>query len=309
MKIAILLSTYNGAQYLRSQIDSIIAQNNHDWTLYIRDDGSKDETTSIITEYQAKYPSQIQWFNQNHIVNCGVIGSFFELLLGIDADYYMFCDQDDVWLPEKVALTITKMQQVEAGQLIRPALVHTDLRVVDQNLDVQSESMMATQSLDPQPSFNRLLVQNSITGCTMMVNHALKQRVVQSDDRLTIMHDWWLALIASSFGVLGYVAQPTMLYRQHGNNAVGAKSMWKEAFTREHLFAKSKESVALSIEQATQFAKRFPDLPESLQAPLHFYTHVRDYPRAQRRRLLNQYGLAKSGGLRDVFFRFLIWNW
>ena len=221
----------------------------------------------------------------------------------------MFCDQDDVWLPEKVALTIAKMQQIEANQINRPALVHTDLRVVDQNLDVQSESMMATQSLDPQPSFSRLLVQNSITGCTMMVNHALKKRVVQSDDRLTRMHDWWLALIASGFGVIGYVTQPTILYRQHGNNTVGAKSMWKEAFTREHLFAKSKESVALSIEQATQFAKRFPDLPEPLQAPLYFYTHVTDYPRGKRKRYLNQYDLAKSGGLRDVFFRFLIWNW
>jgi hypothetical protein len=142
----------------------------------------------------------------------------------------MFCDQDDVWLPEKVGVTLKKLQQLESAcGKERPLLVHADFRLVDEKLQVFAESGWQYQKTEPKrTALNRLLVQNVATGCTVMINRALREIALPIPPG-ALMHDWWLALVASAFGKIGYLPQPTMLYRQHADNKVGAQS-WSAAY-------------------------------------------------------------------------------
>lgn len=306
-KIAILLSTYNGEQYLPEQIESIINQSNQSWELFIRDDGSTDQTLTILKQYQSN--PRIHWINENTPANRGVIGSFFELLQAVEADYYMFCDQDDVWLPQKVALTLAKMQVIESQNQQQPILVHTDLKVVDQDLEIKSESMVKTQDLDPQATFGRFLVQNSVTGCTVMINQNLKNRCQKINLANIQMHDWWFALVASAFGKIGFVNQATILYRQHGNNQVGAKSSFNELLTRKHLFKKTKSMLEAAMDQAGEFAKQYPSLPVDKVEMIDFFQDVTQVSKPKRYQRLKQYGILKSGFGRNAFYILQILTW
>jgi len=222
-QVDILLSTYNGAIFLSEQIDSILNQSYTDWKLIIRDDSSTDKTKEVLQTYQNRYPKKIV-VQKNSDENLGVTLNFSKLLESSSAPYIMFCDQDDVWLPEKVELTLKKMIEVEKSNPDTPLLIHTDLKVVNTNLDILSDSYWSYQGLDPEYDIlNRLLVQNVITGCTVMINKKLADIALPIPDK-AIMHDWWLGLVAASFGQVHHIDIPTMLYRQHANNDTGATS-------------------------------------------------------------------------------------
>ena len=222
-QVDILLSTYNGAIFLSEQIDSILNQSYTDWKLIIRDDSSTDKTKEVLQTYQNRYPKKIV-VQKNSDENLGVILNFSKLLESSSAPYIMFCDQDDVWLPEKVELTLKKMIEVEKSNPNTPLLIHTDLRVVNTNLGILSNSYWSYQGIDPEyDTLNRLLVQNVITGCTVMINKKLADIALPIPDK-AIMHDWWLGLVAASFGQVHHIDTPTMLYRQHANNDTGATS-------------------------------------------------------------------------------------
>lgn len=220
--IEILLATCNGAAYLSALLDSLLAQTCGNWRLIVRDDGSTDDTLWIIDEYLANHPDRVSILSDQG-ERLGPCGNFARLLEQSTADYTMFCDQDDVWLPRKIELTLARMREMEGlygGDT--PILVHTDLRVVDGGLNPLSDSLWRYQTTDPDATaLNRLLVQNVATGCTVMINRALRElaRPIPEEAR---MHDWWLALAAAAFGRIGHVAQPTALYRQHGDNDSGA---------------------------------------------------------------------------------------
>lgn len=215
-KIAILMSTYNGEKYLREQIQSILNQTNHDWHLYIRDDGSKDNTPKIIRKYANQYDN-ITFFNDDHIKNEGVLKSFMDLLDHVDAEFYMFSDQDDYWQPFKVEETLKAM--LKANYRGKPVCVHTSLKAVDETLKKPANVLEKTA----WNGFERLLFLNCVTGCTVMINSMMKSYIKFDDIDFSriYMHDWWFALIASAFGQLVYVNKETMLYRQHGNNVEG----------------------------------------------------------------------------------------
>ena len=134
--IAILMATYNGSRYLREQIDSILSQTNDNWQLYIHDDGSTDSTMDIILEYCNKYIGKIVYLNdaQKHR---GAAMSFMYLLKQVEADYYMFCDQDDVWLPNKVEQEFKSITEYSNE---KPILVFSDLYIVDEKLNVIEKS-------------------------------------------------------------------------------------------------------------------------------------------------------------------------
>jgi glycosyltransferase involved in cell wall biosynthesis len=224
MSVDILMSTYNGANYIHEQIDSILEQTYDDWNLIIRDDCSTDKTVQIIKDYSAKYPQKIRLI-QGESVNIGIIQSFAKLLEYSSSPYIMFCDQDDVWLPEKILVTLDKMRQMEKSCSDSiPLLVHTDLKVIDCHGKLIHESFRKYQNLNSPKSelLNRLLVQNVITGNSVMINQALARLAVPIPQE-AIMHDWWMGLIAVAFGKVGYVNIPTILYRQHEKNKVGAK--------------------------------------------------------------------------------------
>jgi glycosyltransferase involved in cell wall biosynthesis len=244
--VDILLSTYNGEEFLTQQIDSIISQTCQNWTLFIRDDGSKDGTVPIINRYMQKYPAKIKLVEAD-ISSLGINESILRLLKFAKSDYIMFCDQDDVWLPNKIEITFEKIEDMESqfGKKM-PILVHSDLKVCDKNLNTIMESFWRYQYLNPDKgvAFNRLLVQNVVTGLSIMINKNLKQ-LIHSIPKNTISYDWWIALVAAAFGKIDYISSPTAFYRQHENNTIGAKKWELVSAAKAFLFDKGKKQKKL----------------------------------------------------------------
>ena len=221
-RVAILLATYNGGQYLAEQLDSLFSQSYNDFTIYIHDDGSKDDTLKIIEAYKQRY-NQIELLD--FPVGCGAKESFLTLLQKVDADYYFFCDQDDVWKPNKVELSLAEMKKQEAkvGK-DKPVLVYSDLQVVDSNLQTISDSFWQMMLIRPEKlrTFNQLGGSYLVTGCTMLINQSARQCTVFPATKAT-MHDVWITLcVAKNHGVIHAINTPLILYRQHGNNTLGA---------------------------------------------------------------------------------------
>jgi len=220
-KIDILLSTYNGELFLTQQIDSILSQTYKDWHLTIRDDGSIDGTLGLVKDYCKKYPDEIT-FSKDNLGRLGLERSFSQLLEKSSSNYVMFCDQDDVWLPEKVEKSIKKLLLIEKEFPGVPALIFTDLEVVDSSLNHISSSFWKYQCANPKRTkLNHLLVQNMASGNTMIMNRALGVLIGRIPAE-AIGHDWWTALTAAAFGKIGYLPEATIKYRQHSGNTSGA---------------------------------------------------------------------------------------
>lgn len=225
-KVAILMATYNGEKYLKEQIESILNQTYKEFVLYIRDDDSTDATNQVISEYTEKYPEKIVQVIDNKIAR-GACNNFMYLLKYVHNlnkyDLFMFSDQDDFWLEDKVELTINEYNKVENKE--QPILVHTDLNVVDSQLNIMDESFLKYSNLNGNSNgFNNYLVQNNVTGCTTFINKRLVD-LVKFDIENIRMHDWYFALLASAFGQVIFVNKSTIKYRQHGGNVLGAKKV------------------------------------------------------------------------------------
>lgn len=219
MKVQILMSTYNGARYIRTQLDSIVQQTIEEKSLLIRDDGSTDATVDIICEYQANYP----WIEMYQGPNLGVQKSFFELIEKSDTevDYIAFADQDDEWLPEKLERAVSTLETQYNKDEVPPLLYCGSQIMVDEHL----KSLEASVSrIVRKPAFGNALVQNICTGCTAVINQSLATLIrknIPSNIEAIVMHDWWLYLTASCFGDVYYDDVPYIQYRQHGKNTHG----------------------------------------------------------------------------------------
>mgnify|MGYP005789543507 CR=1 FL=1 len=217
-KVAILMSTYNGQRYLNEQIISIVNQTYGNWHLYIRDDGSKDNTQLMIREWERKLPDKITFFNKENVKNIGVVKSFMDIFSNVNAEFYMFSDQDDVWKKDKIEKSVNAMLSQEYTK--RPICIHTDLQVVNSKLE-GNEVMNGDKIWH---DFQHLLFSNCITGCTMLINQVVKDMIDFENINYTrvYMHDWWIGLICAEFGQIVYLKEPLILYRQHGDNVVGS---------------------------------------------------------------------------------------
>jgi glycosyltransferase involved in cell wall biosynthesis len=218
--IEILLSTYNGAKYLDALLESIVAQDHEDWSLLIRDDGSTDLTKDIVQRWRRDHPNKINVIDEKLDNNLGAVRSFSRLMELSTAPYVMFADQDDVWLPGKVRLTLEAMRRQESKSgSARPVLVHTDLAIVDENLRVVSKSLWDYQGLVPRrnPKLSMVMLENCAWGCAVMLNRALVT-AVRSIPPEAVHHDWWIALVAAAFGTTIPIHEQPILYRRHGGN-------------------------------------------------------------------------------------------
>lgn len=222
-RIDVVMATYNGAQFIAEQIDSILNQSYKNVHLLIRDDNSQDQTRQIITNKLSQYPGKITIVPTAE--RLGVIGNFSALMSHSQAEYVMLSDQDDIWLQDKIEKTAAKMQELEAefGHEY-PLLVHTDARLVDADLKSIHDSFWEYSGLysKKRHTFPRILMQNVVTGCTAMMNKKLV-KLSSPIPSGVVMHDWWIAITAAAFGKIDAIHEPTMLYRQHGKNQVGAK--------------------------------------------------------------------------------------
>ncbi|MBM7642424.1 glycosyltransferase family 2 protein [Streptococcus loxodontisalivarius] len=301
MKVNILMSTYNGEQFLADQIKSIQAQSFTDWTLLIRDDGSSDRTPEIIASFVAE-DDRIHFINADNRENYGVIKNFYTLLKYEKADFYFFSDQDDIWLENKLALTLERAQKESQD---KPLLVYTDLKVVNQDLEVMNDSMVRSQSHHANTRLAEEITENTVTGGTALINHALAELWTSYEDLL--MHDWYLALIASAMGKLVYIDQPTELYRQHESNVLGART-WSKRMKNwlipHKLVAKYWWLIGASQKQATFLLDL--DLTEENRQLVEAFVSIMDQPLNKRLAILNKYGLRKNRAFHTLVFKTLI---
>ena len=306
--VRILLATYNGEKYIGDMIESILAQSFTDWQLVLSDDQSKDHTVSILEEYAVKYPDRIMHYRSGlHFGNAQ--GHFLHLLNQFpDAPYIMFCDQDDIWHNDKVSATLQKMKEIEKSGV--PALVHTDLRVVDGQLQEMHPSFLAYSGISGERmELKQLLVQNVVTGCTMMLNRPMAELAnAHMPAGKILMHDWWLALIGAAMGTVGFLNQPTIDYRQHGNNTVGAKDTKSLSYILKKIRNDGvRKAMEDTYDQAEIFLEAFGDLmaPEQRQV-------VADYAALKNRSAMGRrLAFVKDGfykyGLQRIIAQF-IWS-
>lgn len=220
--IGILLCTYNGEKYLSQQIDSLLNQTFQDFIIYIHDDGSTDQTNKIIQQYKNAYTNKIIILEDNK-KGRGAKDSFMWLLNEVSADYYMFCDQDDIWLKTKIEDTYRRMQEVEKQYKNKPIVIHTDLTLVDKNLNTIYPSFWkyANMHVDISKKFKYLCLGNIVTGCTMLFNNMAKSISLNQTNKYVPLHDYWIALVTAQNGIVENLKKQTILYRQHEYNVIG----------------------------------------------------------------------------------------
>lgn len=220
-KVQVLLSAYNGEQYISEQIQSILHQTHAAVSILIRDDGSTDKTMELLDQWVTTHPDKIKLIKGT---NVGVVSSFFELLRAADAeaDYYCFCDQDDVWLDHKVEHAIARLDSSIYTEV--PAMVFTSTYLTDDKLNRKGAWPKPPAQ---EPSFFNALYENIAIGATITMNRSARNLFMNSksvDSQKVLMHDWWFYLLVSAFGTVIYDNTPTMLYRQHSNNVVGGSN-------------------------------------------------------------------------------------
>lgn len=301
MKVNILMSTYNGQQFLAEQIRSIQEQTYADWTLLIRDDGSSDQTREMIRDF-ARQDSRICFIDADSNENLGVIKSFHRLVNYEPADYYFFSDQDDVWLPDKVKRSLEEASSHPADQ---PLMVYMDLKVVNQDLEVMAESMVRSQSHHANTELVQELTENTVTGGVAMINHSLAQLWQETDGIL--MHDWYLALLASAFGRLVFIDQPGELYRQHADNVLGARTLSKRVkkWLRPHILFKVYWDLIKNSQKQASYLLDMP-LSQSNRELVQAFVTIMDRPLLERYQTLKKYGLRKNKAFHTLVFTTLI---
>ena len=230
--IDILMATYNGERFVGEQIESIQAQTYGNWRLLVSDDCSSDGTLDVVRRYAAE-DERIRIVSEG-VRHGGAKENFFSLMAKSDAPYVMFCDQDDVWLPEKVEKSFTTLRALggENGTDV-PLLAFCDMKVVDSKLNVINESFERYQGLNPQRTkLSQVLAQALGAGCCFLMNRALLLKARRCDDLAAVdMHDWWVGIAAAAFGRIAYIDEPLSLYRQHGENEVGASKFSAAAWS------------------------------------------------------------------------------
>ena len=287
-KVTVLLATYNGAKYVGEQIESILQQTHQNWQLLIRDDSSSDETSAILAKYAAMFPKCILIINNNG-VNLGSALNFNCLLQKAKQEkYIMFCDQDDYWVANKIESTLREMLALEKKYGTEyPLLVHTGFRYVDASLRVISSKRNFRALKLANLRLSHLLVQNPVYGCTAMINKALAG-LVDAVPAVAESHDYWIAMVASAFGRIGYLSEKTVLYRQHGNNISGNfnDSTFMNRFRRIVLQKKMLHDLTQKIVMAKAFS----------------YTYASRLDEQQKKLIANFVDLAKQKSLRLFYY-------
>ncbi len=241
--VLVLISTYNGEKYLKKLFDSVLNQQGCNCNILIRDDCSKDNTVEIIKEYQKKYDN-IKFYAGE---NLGYAKSFWNLIQNSDDfDYYAFCDQDDIWLPNKLinAINLIKKSQDSEEQ---PVLYTSNVICVDNNMNkLKNKSFFCKKPLNVYESFQKSI----LPGCTFVFNNNAK-KILKLYNGFMESHDWATYAIINTFGKVIYDSDSYIYYRIHEQNTIGVTTKFKNFKIKiKRFFSKRKNT-------RSKFAKDF----------------------------------------------------
>ncbi|QCQ21371.1 glycosyltransferase family 2 protein [Desulfoglaeba alkanexedens] len=250
-RVAVLISTYNGADYIREQLESVFAQSHPAERVLVRDDGSRDETLEILAQFQRRHEN-LRVLRGGH---AGVAASYFALLAeaGDSPDYFAFGDQDDVWRPSRIGDAVKALESVGGDA---PRLYFSRVEYVDRRLRPLGRSPVPVHV-----GFRNALVENPAIGCTQVLDRGARELLLNRLPRSAWMHDWWTYLVISALGRVVYDRRPNVCYRLHGGNAVGGRRRFFPSLTaRAGRLARRSDGIFLARRQAMEFLERFGDL-------------------------------------------------
>ncbi len=288
VKVAILLSTYNGVAYLREQLDSLIAQTCQDWIIHASDDGSSDATLDILHEYQRRLGSDRLQIHAGP--RQGFAANFLSLIrrASEQAEYFAFCDQDDLWEPEKLERGLTWADSHPTGL---PLLYCSRTRLIDAN----GQGIGFSPLFRRAPSFANALVQSIAGGNTMLFNAATARLLSLTPAHIPIIsHDWWAyILVTGCGGCVNYDEHPAINYRQHGNNLIGSNSSVRDRFVRLQRMLKGtfRHWNDVNLEAVSHFREH---LTHENQQILELFGSARRAPLHRKLSLISQSGVYRQ---------------
>jgi glycosyltransferase involved in cell wall biosynthesis len=300
VKALVLLSSFRGRNFIGRQIESILSQEAVDLRLIVRDDGSDDDTASLVEGMAAKDPR----IEPVRGTNLGFVGSFFELLKiseASDAPFIAFADQDDIWPPSRLARQLSALSALPSTQ---PALCFGGfLRIDADGMPMDDQAV-----LPPLPDKGALLSENQVPGCTMVINRAA-HRIISADlpppDRI-FAHDWWVEQVTAFVGVVVRVDDVVLHYRQHSANLIGAPSqfgVWRDRLTRIHKLRGSHPLLG----QVRELHRRFGDrMSAADRARIERFMQAAGGNFAQRLAHVFSAGFRRARRSDDVFLRLLL---
>ena len=298
MKLAVLLSTYNGEEYISQQLDSLLRQTLKPDRIFIRDDGSRDDTLNILEEYSSEYPF-IRYYNGK---NKGPAKSFWELICSCeDADYYALCDQDDVWFEDKLETAVSMLEKEEKDIPLlycsKYTLTDRDLNPIDSNVS----------DLYGFSDFAHSLLYHTAPGCTFVFNHAARKQIEKYDveKEYCIIHDAIIHKVVAMFGKVILDESSHMYYRQHGNNEIGMDANAIRVFLgRISRFLNGKIRNYRSNTARSLLNVYSDEIDKEKKELLNIVANYM-YDPALKRQLLNR-ECFRSHSINDLFFRILV---
>ena len=319
--IEILLATYNGERFLPEQIESIISQSFKDYNILASDDNSSDCTFEILRSYESVLGEKIKVVQSN---THSAKENFYNLLDMADAEYIALCDQDDFWESDRLKKSLEAIQRLEKRYgKETPILVHSDLEIVDENLNSKNKKMSELTGINEaikyakkeskylytistEKSFSRYLVENNITGNTVIINKALLD--IYKRPEVSFMHDWWLGLIAFTFGKVGFLNECLVKYRQHENNELGAKNPLELHNIKKRNKQRIRENYDCMFAQVEEFLRLYKDeLGKSRSADTYFarkylnaFANMKSKNRVSKIRDILKYSFFKSSKILTI---------
>ena len=297
----IVMSTYNGGAYLRRQLDSVLCQSVPEFVLLVRDDGSSDDTLAILQSYD---DPRIRILTGE---NLGPSGSFFALLeeaRKMGAEHVFFCDQDDIWLPNKLEVLLEEIRALPAG----PALVFSDFAMIDGEDAITGDSYAAMAQLRIPADgnfFPKLLAQPYIFGCASVLNRALLDLIATPPAGVE-MYDCWIGLVCAIFGRVKYLPKATLQHRFHSSNATGRSGMNSLSARVKRVTGQLKQQTVntrLRLTQAQLLLDRYGDqIPAEKRPMLQALARAGRTGGFSATRTLKQYGVSRGGALQNIFF-------
>lgn len=211
-KISVVLATFNGERYLKSQLNSIINQRLLPYEIIIIDDCSTDNTLNTISNFNF-FEIKVKIIKNG--INLGPIANFKKGISLAKGDFIALCDQDDIWLPSKLEVSLENILKLNQN---KACAVYSDLTLIDEDNNLMAQSLHKLWNINPEKfDFFLLLNSNVVTGCTLMFNKEM-QFLIKKMPINILMHDYWIGLIGYSLGEIKYINDSTILYRHHSGS-------------------------------------------------------------------------------------------